>query len=186
MAARGQRIYRDLAGLWPLVSPPEDYAAEARHWRAALRAHLGRGRRRILELGVGGGNNLSHLTRGFDAEAVDLSAAMLEHSRRLNPSVRHHVGDMRTVRLGRTFDAVLVHDAISYLRTEDDLRATFATAAAHLRPGGLFVCAPDHFRETFCSSSADLHGPRGDAESDLGELTFVEFTHDPDPSDTEI
>lgn len=35
------------------------------------------------------------------------------------------------------FDAVLAHDAISYMLTEDDLRAVFATARAHLRPGGL-------------------------------------------------
>jgi SAM-dependent methyltransferase len=179
-------MYGDLAHLWPLVSPPEDYAGEARHWREALRAHLGPGRHSILELGVGGGNNLSHLTAEFDAAAVDLSEGMLAHSRRRNPSVDHHVGDMRTVRLGRTFDAVIAHDAISYLRTEDDLRATFATAAAHLRPGGLFVCAPDWFQETFRSPSVDVHGPRGDAASDAGELTFVEFVHDPNPADTTI
>jgi hypothetical protein len=47
------------------------------------------------------------------------------------------------VRLKRTFDAVLVHDAITYMLTEDDLRATFATARAHLQRGGIFVSAPD-------------------------------------------
>ena len=32
---------------------------------------------------------------------------------------------MRNVRLGRTFDAVFVHDAIMYMTTEVDLRATW-------------------------------------------------------------
>ena len=173
-------MYGDLAHLWPLMSPPEHYAAEAVHWREALRAHLGSGRHQVLELGVGGGNNLSHLTAEFDATAVDLSDAMLANSRRLNPSVTHHVGDMRSVRLGRTFDAVLIHDAISYLTSEDDLAATFATVATHLRPGGLLVCAPDWFRETFDGPVASVHGPRG---SDP-ELTMFAHHFDPDPSDT--
>lgn len=223
-------MYTDLAGYWPLVSPAEGYADEARHWRDALRAHLGPGRHRLLELGVGGGNNLSHLTCDFDAVAVDLSEGMLAHSRRQNPTVEHHVGDMRTVRLGRRFDAVLIHDAASYLTSEDDLRATFATAVAHLRPGGVFLCAPDWFTETFPGRHASVHGPRGpihpassgsraagdtagpatspsvppapaapgpapgpppgcaSATSSFAPLTltFFEYTHDPDPTDTTI
>ncbi len=174
------RMYTDLAPLWPLVSRPEDYADEAAHWREALRAHLGPGRHEILELGVGGGNNLSHLTGDFAATAVDLSEGMLANSRQLNPTVTHHVGDMRTVRLKRTFAAVIAHDAISYLTTEDDLRAAFATAAAHLAPGGLFVCAPDWFRETFVRPCAEVHGPRGQDP----ELTMFSYAFDPDPADT--
>ena len=115
------RMYTDLAHLWPLISPPEDYAEEAGYWRDVLREKLGPGRHEILELGVGGGHNLSHLTGDFQATAVDLSEKMLEHSRRLNPEVEHHVGDMRTFRLDRKFDAVLVHDAICYMLNEDDL-----------------------------------------------------------------
>jgi ubiquinone/menaquinone biosynthesis C-methylase UbiE len=176
------RLYTDLASLWPLVSDPADYAEEARHWREALRAKLGPGRHAILELGVGGGNNLSHLRDEFDATAVDLSDAMLEHSRRLNPGVTHVVGDMRTVRLGRRFRAVLIHDAIDYLVSEDDIRATFATAFEHLEPGGLFVCAPDWFRETLRTPSVTLHGPRGTDP----QVTFLEYVHDPDPRDTTI
>ena len=175
-------MYHELAHLWPLVSRPEDYADEARHWHDALRAHLGSGRARILELGVGGGNNLSHLTKDFDATAIDLSEAMLENSRRLNPSVEHLVGDMRTVRLGRTFDAVLAHDAISYMTSEDDLRAALATAALHLRPGGVFICAPDWFRETFDRPRASVHGPRGVDP----ELTMFTYAFDPDPADATI
>jgi SAM-dependent methyltransferase len=175
------RFYSDLARLWPVVSPPSHYAGEARHWRDAIRSHLGPGRHHLLELGVGGGNNLSHLTSEFDATALDLSDAMMANSRRLNPAVAHHVGDMRSARLSRTFDAVIAHDAISYLTSEDDLRRTFATAAAHLRPGGLFVCAPDWYRETF-APTASAHGPRGEDP----EVTMFEHAFDPDPADTTI
>lgn len=176
------RMYDEFARYWPLISPPEDYADEAARWRDALRRRLGPGRHRILELGVGGGNNLSHLTGDFDAVAVDLAPAMIEQARRLNPGVELHVGDMRSVRLGRTFRAVLIHDAIGYMLTEDDLRATLATAAAHLEPGGVLVMSPDWFRETF----RDPHVNWG-TNSD-GEVTFtlIDYTYDPDPSDTTI
>jgi len=176
------RLYGDLAYLWPLVSPPEDYAAEACCWREVLRGKLGPGRHRVLELGVGGGHHLSHLTAEFEATAVDLSEAMMCHSRRLNPGVEHIVGDMRTIRLGRTFQAVLIHDAVSHMQTEADLKATFATAAAHLEPGGVFITSPDHFRETFRDPFVDST-THSDGET---ELTFIEFNYDPDPADTTI
>lgn len=176
-------LYDKLAYLWPVISPPEDYAEEAAHWRRALRERLGPGRHRLLELGVGGGHNLSHLTAEFDAVAVDISPRMLDLSRRLNPSVQHYLGDMRTFRLpGQTFEAVLVHDAISYMQTGDDLRAAFATARAHLRPGGLFLAAPDLVRDNF-RPGMNL---RWATERDGVAVITEETIHDPDPDDTVV
>jgi len=78
---------------------------------------------------------------------------MLELSRTINPEVEDVQGDMRTLRLdGRTFDAVFVHDAVSCLLSEDDLRETFGTAFAHLRPGGAAIVEPDITRETSAGS----------------------------------
>ncbi len=149
---------------------------------AGLREALGCGRHDILELGVGGGHNLSHRTADFQATALDLSENMLAHSRRLNPGVEHLVGDMRDVRLGRTFAAVVIDDAISHMRSEADLRAAFATAAAHLEPGGVFITSTEFLRDTF-------RGPRAEvctrAKGDT-QLTYVEYTHDPDPADTTL
>ena len=179
------RLYYELAYLWRSISPPEDYAAEAEHWRRALRDRLGPGRHHILELGVGGGHLLSHLTSDFQAEAVDLSPRMLELSQELNPGVKHHLGDMRTVRLGRKFDAVLAHDAISYMLSEEDLRAAFATAREHLRRGGVMLAAPDLVRDTF--RPRVLHWPGQPPVDAVGPVVSVEEElRDPDPSDTVI
>ena len=83
----------------------------------------------------------SHLKTSLRLSLTDLSPRMLELSASINPECEHHVGDMRSIRLGRTFDAVLVHDAICYMTTETDLCATFDTAFEHLRPGGAAVLA---------------------------------------------
>lgn len=174
------RLYHDLAYLWPLMSPPEDYAEAAGYWKAALRNRLGPGKHRLLELGVGGGHNLHHLAAGHEVVAVDLSEKMLAHSIRLNPSVEHHVGDMRSVRLNRVFDAVLIHDAICHMLSESDLAATFATAAEHLTAGGILMTTPDYTTETLVSPYA-FHQTRTNGET---TLTYVEYLYDPNPSDT--
>jgi SAM-dependent methyltransferase len=176
------RVYNELAELWQFTDPPHEYAEEAAIWRRVLMEKLGPGHHSILELGVGGGCLLSHLTAHFEAVGVDISEQMLAHSRRLNPGVQHILGDMRTVRLGRKFAAVLIHDAISYILSEDELRAAFATARAHLERGGVFIVSPDYFRETFRGTGIS----HGIARMGGKEVAFIEYEHDPDPNDTTI
>lgn len=154
-------MYDSLADWWPLLSAPEDYEIEAAHYWAIMSSRASVAT--ILELGCGGGNNASFLKRHATMTLTDLSPAMLEVSRGLNPECEHVQGDMRTLRLGRSFDAVFVHDAIMYLSTREDLLAAMRTAAAHLEPGGIGVFVPDCTRETFisgtnCGGHADASG----------------------------
>ncbi len=166
------RLYGDLAYLWPLMSPPEEYADESPHWRNQILTRLNKRPISALELGTGGGHFLSHLTDIVDATAVDLSDSMLENARRLNPGVEHIVGDMRTIRLGQSFDVVLIHDAIAYMTSEADLNATFLTARAHLEPGGVFITMPDHYidRPVWPYINHRTH------TRDDRELTYIEYS----------
>jgi SAM-dependent methyltransferase len=178
---RTPRLYADLAAWWPLMSPPEDYAEEAAFYLNALHGDDGAPPQSLLELGSGGGNNASHMKAHVrEMVLVDLSEGMLDVSRRINPDCEHVQGDMRSVRLGRTFDAVFVHDAVSYMTTEEDLRRAIATAAAHCRPGGTALFVPDHLRETF-TPATDCGGTDG---PDGAGLRYLEWSWDPDPSDS--
>jgi len=168
------RLYGDLAPWFHLLTAPEDYAAEAERYRALIREAVPDAET-LLELGSGGGNNASHLKAHFACTLSDLSPQMLTLSRELNPECEHVLGDMRTVRLGRTFDAVFVHDAVMYLTTEDDLRACMETAFAHTGPGGVALFAPDCTRETF-EAGTDHGGHDGD---DGRALRYLEWTHPP-------
>jgi len=113
-------MYSDLATWWPLLSPASEYAEEAAAYERALTAVCPASARTMLELGSGGGSNASYLKHRFEMVLVDLSAGMLDVSRALNPECEHIQGDMRTVRLGRQFDCVFVHDAIVYMTTVAD------------------------------------------------------------------
>ncbi|MBV1852796.1 class I SAM-dependent methyltransferase [Catellatospora tritici] len=173
------RFYGDLARWWPLISPPDDYAEEA-EFGATVLATASIPVREVLELGSGGGHNAAHLRRHYDMTLVDLSESMLAMSRRLNPDCPHHVGDMRTIRLGRVFDAVYVHDAVDYMITEDDLRAAVATAYAHTRPGGVAVFVPDETAESW--EPGTDHG--GADAPDGRAARYLSWCWDPDPADT--
>lgn len=173
-------MYSTLASWWPLLSSPADYAVEAESFLRMLGARQGAERYQVLELGSGGGNLASHLKAQVDLTLCDLSSDMLAVSRRLNPELKHVQGDMRTVDLGRTFDAVLIHDAIMCMQTPAQLKAAFATAARHCRPGGLGIFAPDCTRESYHPDTT--HG--GEDGDDGRSLRYLSWSFDPDPSDT--
>jgi SAM-dependent methyltransferase len=179
------RIYADLADWWPLISPPVEYSAEAAYLAAVLDQALGQERARtapaeVLDLGSGGGHVAVHLKDKFRLTLVDISDDMLAVSRQLVPQAPHVQGDMRSIRLGRTFDAVLVHDAIDYIIGTDDLRLAVETAAAHCRPGGVVLFVPDHVKETF----EEFTGGGGGGVDETGRTaSFGERTWDPDPDD---
>lgn len=172
-------IYGELASWFHLLSHPREYAEEAAAYRDALLSASAVRPRTLLELGSGGGNNAFYLKRDFECTLSDLSPAMLELSRGLNPECEHVVGDMRTLRLGRQFDAVFVHDAIVYMTTEEDLRQAMETAFVHCRPGGVALIAPDYTRETF-QPATEQGGNDGEGRA----LRYLEWDWDPDPNDT--
>ena len=174
-------LYTTLAPWFHLLTAPEDYELDARHALDVLTETIGEPLRTILELGSGGGNTASHMKSHATLTLTDLNVQMLELSRAINPEVEHEQGDMRTLRLdGRTFDAMFVHDAVSYLLTEQDLRATFGTAFAHLRPGGAAIFEPDITREAY--ADATHHDSHDDADG--RRLRYLQWRTDPDPSDT--
>ena len=145
------KMYDELAAWWPLLSPPEGYEEEAAFYQRTIEQASDSDSpiHTLLELGSGGGNNAAHLKRRFEMVLVEPSAGMRAVSQALNPECEHVEGDMRTVRLGREFDAVFVHDAVCYMTSESDLAKAIATAFLHCRPGGTVLFAPDFVRENF-------------------------------------
>jgi len=174
------KLYDELAAWWPLFSAPEDYAEEAAFFARVLTEECSPAPRTVFELGSGGGNNALYLKSKFEMTLVDLSPQMLAVNRKLNPECEHREGDMRTVNLGRTFDAVFVHDAIAYMTSEADLSAAIRTAYRHCRAGGVALFVPDCVRETFVADTR--HG--GHDGDDGRSLRYLMWSVDPDPTDT--
>ena len=175
-----RRMYGDLAWLWPIISPPEDYVTEARQFAGLIRRYSQIEVQSLLHLGCGGGHIDFTIQEYFKVTGVDISPQMLALARQLNPGVSYLVGDMRTVRLDEVFDAVLIADSIAYMLTEAELLAAFETAYQHLKPGGVFCTYAEETKERFRNNATycDSHG-QGQVE-----VAFIGNHYDPDPGDT--
>jgi len=172
------KLYGELAEWWPIFQSPGEYKVEAAYFARTLKESSKPPPRSLLELGSGGGNVAYHLKRHFDMTLVDLSPGMLAVSKALNPELEHIKGDIRKIRLGRTFDAVFVHDAICHMTTQADLRAAMKTAYEHLRPGGVALIVPDEVRETFAEET-----DHGGNDADRGGVRYLQWITDPNPRD---
>ena len=177
--SKSARFYDELAEWWPLFSPPEHYDEEAADLLDRLGPLPAARRPTLLELGSGGGSLAFHLRTHFQLTLTDRSRGMLDVNRAVNPDAEHIVGDMRTLRLSRRFDVVLIHDAIMYATRGEDVRAALDTAAIHCAPGGKVIVLPDFVRESFTPGTD--HG--GEDAPDGRGLRYLEWQWDPDPAD---
>jgi SAM-dependent methyltransferase len=172
-------LYEELPAWWHLFSPPAHYVEEAADLLPDIVAAPDAPPRTLLELGAGAGSLAYHLKAKMRLTLTDRSSAMLEASKRVNPECEHIPGDMMSLNLDRTFDVVLVHDAIMYATDEAQLRSVFATAHRHLRAGGGAVFVPDCVTETFQPETTT----GGEDDSNGQGLRYLEWSWDPDPND---
>jgi SAM-dependent methyltransferase len=133
------------AKFYDLLYRDKDYAAECDCLEGLFARFARRPVQSVLDLGCGtGGHALLLAGRGYRVAGVDRSPGMLAAARRkaraAGLEARFTRGDIRRVRLGTRFDAVISMFAVLGYQTEDrDILAALATAGAHLSPGGLLI-----------------------------------------------
>lgn len=138
-------VFSDYAQYYDLIYADKDYPGEAAFVQYLLTAQVP-SCHRILDLGCGTGRHAECLWRaGFEIHGVDRSPDMIAQAcRRLGPSpaagIHFELGDARSARLGKTFDAVIsLFHVASYQIGNQDIASIFDTAAHHLRSDGVFI-----------------------------------------------
>jgi SAM-dependent methyltransferase len=141
------RTFDAYARYYDLLYKDKNYSAEAQYVSSILSRRSGC--KAILELGCGTGTHAECLAQaGYAVDGVDISEQMVAQAEtrkvalplELRAKLSFSPGDVRTVRLGKTYDAVIsLFHVMSYQSSNTDLSAAFDTAASHLSPGGLFV-----------------------------------------------
>ena len=124
---------------YDLLYHDKDYAAEVAYIDTLLNRY-GNASRELLEFGSGTGQHGRLLAeRGYRVTGIERSAKMVAQAI-LVEGFSCQQGDICTVQLGRTFDAVLsLFHVVSYQVNNKALHAVFTRAAEHLKTGGLFV-----------------------------------------------
>jgi SAM-dependent methyltransferase len=94
-----------------------------------------------LELAIGTGRIAVPLAaRGVRVAGIDLSPDMVAHLRKKTDAIPVEIGDMTTTRVDGSFSlAYIVYNSLNNVTTQEGQVAVFASAAAHLEPGGCFV-----------------------------------------------
>lgn len=142
------KVFDFYSAYYDLIYRDKDYAGEAAYIAGLLRGQ-GLDEGHLLEMGCGTGVHAYHLARmGYNVHGIDLSEKMVARAnekrktdyRDADDRLRFETGNVGSYRAGRTFDAAIsLFHVMSYQTGNAQLEAAFATAAAHLQPGGIFV-----------------------------------------------
>lgn len=136
-------VFGEYAGYYDALYQDKDYKAECDFVERMFKDHAGGKIKSILDLGCGtGGHALPLIRRGYAVTGVDRSQGMLDGARAkadaAGVELPLHLGDVRDLDLGQTFDAVIFMFAVvAYQTTNADLSGALRSARRHLKPGGL-------------------------------------------------
>ncbi len=120
---------------------PDAEESVGRMCREAFRRYAPAAPQSALDIGCGTGRHLEALAKTVpECWGVDLLDTNVAYARSARPHLHVVQGDMRTVRLGRTFDLVTSFgNALSYALTDGDLARTVDTYATHAHRGTLLI-----------------------------------------------
>jgi len=156
-------VYDKSARIYDLLyvgSGIKDYPAEAAELHRII-DEASPSAQTLLDVACGTGAHLVEMQRWYAVEGVDLSPAMLAVARTRLPGIPLREADMRTLDLGRTFDAVTcLFSSIGYMLDDADMRSAIARLAAHVAPGGVLIIdgwlRPGEWRDNFRPDSPDV------------------------------
>ncbi len=164
--------YNELAWTEDLLGDLADYQDEVAGYVDLIKRNSSRSPCTLLHLGCGAGGYDTFFKLHFTVTGVDVSRGMLDKAKVRHPDVEYIEGDMRTVRLGREFDAVVIPDGIDYMGSLPELRMAIETAVAHLRPGGILLVV-GKTREIFRANNFAYSGEQDDLHVTLLENNYI-------------
>jgi SAM-dependent methyltransferase len=132
-------VFNAYSAYYDLLYRDKDYQAEVDYIDALLRRYNVSGKN-LLEFGSGTGKHGKLLAElGYDVTGIERSAEMVQQANSSQGFICQQ-GDICSVQLGRTFDAVLsLFHVLSYQTNNQSIESVFSRASEHLKPGGVFL-----------------------------------------------
>jgi ubiquinone/menaquinone biosynthesis C-methylase UbiE len=164
--------YNVLAWTEDWLADPAEYEDEVMVYVDLIKRTAAEPPSTLLHLGSGAGGHDSIFKRHFAVTGVDLSLGMLNKARVAHPDIDYLEGDMRTLRLNRQFDAVVIPDSIDYMASQDDLWLAIKTAVAHLKNSGVLLVVAKT-EETFQNNNFAYTGEKDGVHVTLLENNYI-------------
>ena len=132
-------LFDSYSRYYDLLYRDKDYVAEV-EYISNLLTRFNISGPELLEFGSGTGKHGCLLAeRGYKVTGIERSPEMVSQAK-VTEGFSCQQGDICTIQLGQTFDAVLsLFHVVSYQVSNEALQAVFSRAADHLKSGGLFV-----------------------------------------------
>jgi SAM-dependent methyltransferase len=126
--------------LYELIYPEKDEATPRMCLRMFDR-YLAAPASSIVDIGCGTGRDINVLSRHCkDCWGIDYLQENIAYAKETRPHLNLVRGDMRSIRLGRTFDVILcLGSALMYSLSNQDVESTLETFAAHAHAGTLLI-----------------------------------------------
>ncbi|MDL2264536.1 class I SAM-dependent methyltransferase, partial [Synergistaceae bacterium OttesenSCG-928-I11] len=124
---------------YDLLYKDKNYVAEANYVDSIVRDYV-ENPESMLELGCGTGRFSREFAKlGYLVHGVDLSSKMInEAEKNKDDNLSFSCGDLRTLRLGETYDVVVaLFHVLSYQNSNKDVLKMLATIKEHLSPKGI-------------------------------------------------
>lgn len=136
-------MYEKSARFYDEIYSYKDYGGESKKVHRLIGQYKTSRGNTLLDVACGTGNHIDFLKRYYKAEGMDLNKGMLRRARKKHPDIVFHQADMTSFRLGKKYDVITcLFSGIGHVKTEQNLRKTLASMAAHLRPGGVVIVEP--------------------------------------------
>ena len=164
--------YNELAWTEDWLANPEEYKDEVMTYIDLIKSNSLNTPVTLLHLGSGAGGQDTIFKQHFTVTGVDISKGMLEKARIAHPDIEYIEGDMKTLRLNQQFDAVTIPDSIDYMISKDELSQAIATAALHLKIGGVLLVAAKT-EETFQNNNFAYTGEKEGVHVTLLENNYI-------------
>ena len=136
-------MYRDRARYYDSIYSWKKYDQESRELLDILKRNQKSGGNELLDVGCGTGEHLTLLSKNYRCTGVDVNSGILGIARKKHPRIKFLKQDMRRLRVGKKFDAVVtLFSAIGYLTTRRDLKIAIRKMSDHLKTGGVLIIEP--------------------------------------------
>ncbi len=178
------KLYHELSWIWELWGDPKtEYAQYSNYLYKNLQAIAPGAINSILVIGCGGGKNVYTLKDYAQTTGLDLSPEMLKLAKKLNPTCDFVLADMRNFELGKTFDAIVIDDGVSYMLSEEDLSDLFDTCFKHLNQHGILSVGTDICKENFVQNRCEVFHSIPHPDYPDTQIVYITNDYDPDPAD---
>ena len=156
-------LYREIAQYYDLLYHKKNYKDEVMKINDLIKKYKPNDGNKLLDIGCGTGNHISHLKEHYHCKGVDISENIINVAREKNDDIEFFIDDMTTFHFDHNFDIIIsMFGTLGYCKSLKNLLITLNNLYNHLETGGLLIFEPWFSKSNFIDGMIFLTTYDGD------------------------